>query len=323
MEKERLSWLDVLKGIGIILVVMGHIYSNSIIFNWLYSFHMPLFFFAAGCVYKNRSVYIDIKRRIQTIVVPYFSFGFINLIYWYFIEKRFRNSSMGLRENIFGLLFGQYDYLDFNVHLWFLPCFFTTVVLFNFLYNKLGEKITYIIVILMSILYIFIPIPKLFWGIDLSFKYMAFYAVGVSSQKILKKNNVNNRNNKASQSIIAIILLIINFCLSYWGLTTGIMWFITAQIGVIGVTISSLIINKNKLLEYLGKISLIILCMHGPIYRIVIKITSVILNINSDIIRTNLFYAVFIVLVTILICSAVYNIVIRTVPWMVGKKNNM
>ena len=31
MEKERLSWLDVLKGIGIILVVMGHIYSNSII----------------------------------------------------------------------------------------------------------------------------------------------------------------------------------------------------------------------------------------------------------------------------------------------------
>lgn len=44
MEKERLSWLDVLKGIGIILVVMGHIYSNSIIFNWLYSFHMPLFF---------------------------------------------------------------------------------------------------------------------------------------------------------------------------------------------------------------------------------------------------------------------------------------
>lgn len=67
----------------------------------------------------------------------------------------------------------------------------------------------------MSILYIFIPIPKLFWGIDLSFKYMAFYAVGVSSQKILKKLMLIYRNNKASQSIIAIILLIINFCLSY------------------------------------------------------------------------------------------------------------
>ena len=34
---ERLSWLDVLKGIGIILVAIGHIYSNRTVFNWLYS----------------------------------------------------------------------------------------------------------------------------------------------------------------------------------------------------------------------------------------------------------------------------------------------
>ena len=53
---ERLSWLDVLKGIGIILVAIGHIYSNRTIFNWLYSFHMPLFFLAAGWVYKEKPV---------------------------------------------------------------------------------------------------------------------------------------------------------------------------------------------------------------------------------------------------------------------------
>lgn len=47
-QAERLPWLDVLKGIGIILVAIGHIYHNQVIFNWLYSFHMPLFFFAAG-----------------------------------------------------------------------------------------------------------------------------------------------------------------------------------------------------------------------------------------------------------------------------------
>lgn len=64
MEKERLSWLDVLKGIGIILVVMGHIYSNSIIFNWLYSFHMPLFFFAAGCVYRYKEENSDYSSTI-------------------------------------------------------------------------------------------------------------------------------------------------------------------------------------------------------------------------------------------------------------------
>ena len=30
---ERLSWLDVLKGIGIILVVIEHAYSNRTVFN--------------------------------------------------------------------------------------------------------------------------------------------------------------------------------------------------------------------------------------------------------------------------------------------------
>ena len=95
---------------------------------------------------------------------------------------------------------------------------------------------------------------------------MAFYAVGVSSQKILKKinvNNVNNRNNKASQSIIAIILLYNKFLfIILWiNYRNNVVYYST--IGAIGVTISSLIINKNRLLEYLGKISLIILCMHG------------------------------------------------------------
>lgn len=36
MKTSRLLWLDIMKGIGIILVVVvGHISSNKIIFNWL------------------------------------------------------------------------------------------------------------------------------------------------------------------------------------------------------------------------------------------------------------------------------------------------
>ena len=124
MKTSRLSWLDIMKGLGIILVVVGHISSNKIIFNWLYSFHMPLFFFAAGWVYKKKQFFIDIKRRIQTIVIPYFSFGLVILIYWQLIERKFRYSNMSFTKALFGLLSGEYNYLDFNVHLWFLPCFF-------------------------------------------------------------------------------------------------------------------------------------------------------------------------------------------------------
>ena len=52
---ERISWLDTLKGIGIVLVVIGHIYTNQSIFNWLYSFHMPLLFLRqGGCTKKKQ-----------------------------------------------------------------------------------------------------------------------------------------------------------------------------------------------------------------------------------------------------------------------------
>ena len=140
---------------------------------------MPLFFLAAGWVYKEKSVLIDIKRRIQTIVVPYFSFGLLVLLYWQVIERRFRNSDMSFMDSLLGLFSGCYDNLDFNVHLWFLPCFFVTVALFNILVNLGGKKIAYIVSALMSLIYVVLPMPELFWGLNRVFKYIGFYAVGV------------------------------------------------------------------------------------------------------------------------------------------------
>lgn len=43
-EQSRADWIDVLKGIGIILVVIGHVNTNGFLVQWLYTFHMPLFF---------------------------------------------------------------------------------------------------------------------------------------------------------------------------------------------------------------------------------------------------------------------------------------
>ena len=225
-KTSRIQYIDILKGIGIILVVIGHIYKNQNIFNWIYSFHMPIFFFAAGWLYKERSVYIDIKRRIQTIVIPYFCFGLLTLLYWQLIERRFRDSEMSFGWSVFGLIFGQYDYLDFNVHLWFLPCFFTIVVFYNVLVKMSGEygrRIALIVSTIMSSIYIILPIPSLPWGIDRVFKFIGFYAVATvcASFRIDEKIRMIR---KPIGFIIAAVLLAINFLLSYNDLDTGLMW---------------------------------------------------------------------------------------------------
>ena len=312
---ERLSWLDVLKGIGIVLVATGHIYSDRTVFNWLYSFHMPLFFLAAGWVYKEKPILTDIKRRIQTIVVPYFSFGLLVLIYWQVIERRFRDSDMSFMDALFGLFSGCYDNLDFNVHLWFLPCFFVTVVLFNILVNLGGKKIAYIVAALMSLVYVVLPMPELPWGINRVFKYIGFYAVGV----FLAGRKTKTADKKMGTGIATTVLIAVNFLLSYLNLTTGIMWFVTALIGVAGMAWMAQLINENNILQYFGRISLIVLCVHGPVYRIVVKIVSIPLHMGTDEVRENFLLAMLVVIVTMAICSLGYEVIIKIAPWMVGK----
>ena len=313
---ERLSWLDVLKGIGIILVVIGHVYSNRTVFNWLYSFHMPLFFLAAGWVYKEKSVLIDIKRRIQTIVVPYFSFGLLVLLYWQVIERRFRNSDTSFMDSLLGLFSGCYDNLDFNVHLWFLPCFFVTVAFFNILVNLGGRKFAYIAVVLMSLVYVVLPMPELPWGINRVFKYIGFYAVGVFLAG--RETKIADRN--VGTGVAAVVLLTVNFFLSLYNLTTGLMWFVTALIGVTAMILISQFINENKILQYFGRISLIVLCIHSPVYRIVVKIVSIPLHMGTDAVRGNILLAMIVVAITMIICSVAYEVVVRIAPLMIGKK---
>lgn len=62
---NRLLYLDSLRGFAILLVIVGHLiqfnYNDGLlnpIFNIIYSFHMPLFFFLSGC---TRNIYESIK----------------------------------------------------------------------------------------------------------------------------------------------------------------------------------------------------------------------------------------------------------------------
>lgn len=95
---------------------------------------------------------------------------------------------------------------------------------------------------------------------------------------------------------------------------------VTAFIGVVAVILISQLVNENKILQYLGRISLIVLCIHGPVYRIVVKIVSISLHMGTDVVRENFLLAMVVVVFTMAICSMAYEVVVRVAPWMVGKK---
>ena len=85
----RKCYVDYVKAIGIILVVMGHINfanSNFGIKEWIYAFHMPLFFFATGLVIKEAKLDKNFfVKKFKTLMIPYFIWGMI------YFQLSFRN----------------------------------------------------------------------------------------------------------------------------------------------------------------------------------------------------------------------------------------
>lgn len=55
MGSKRLDWIDIAKGIAIILVIVGHTVPNpSPLRHAIFSFHMPVFFILAGYTFRPK-----------------------------------------------------------------------------------------------------------------------------------------------------------------------------------------------------------------------------------------------------------------------------
>lgn len=82
MEKNRITYLDNLKGFAIILVILGHIiqmwydsdFTHNKVWLYIYSFHMPLFMFISGYItgiYSNKlSILQFSKKRFIQLIIP-------------------------------------------------------------------------------------------------------------------------------------------------------------------------------------------------------------------------------------------------------------
>ena len=82
---KRVEWIDIAKGYGILCVIIGHLPLPFFraLRGEIYTFHMPLFFFLSGCVFSvNKYNFKEfLKRKIKTIVVPYFALGIPMIIF--------------------------------------------------------------------------------------------------------------------------------------------------------------------------------------------------------------------------------------------------
>lgn len=133
-KNERLDYMDFAKGIGILLVVLGHnLQGIPYMTSWIYTFHMPLFFVISGYLEEHKSQkgirQKDFKAyfisKLSALMWPYFTFSVVNLV-WLVVF----NLVMGVTpEDAFAVIaFKMVSTYGYRA-LWFLPAiFFASVI---------------------------------------------------------------------------------------------------------------------------------------------------------------------------------------------------
>lgn len=325
---KRIEWIDIAKGIGIILVVIGHISQIKVLNDIIYSFHMPLFFMISGFFHKDKNDFI--KHKLHTIIIPYIFFSTLTFIYWFFIESKFRDQQVSLKYffNIFIACGGEKNY-PYNAPMWFLPCLFMTEVFFNFV-QKFGKKYTNIIIVILGIVGYFYP--KIFYFrmpfcLDVMMVAICFYYIGFMVRPIM--NQINNISLKKSFkiSVGATILIVLTAFLAVFENGANMnelkynnifLFYFTALLG----SISTMILSMNfrsKIIKNIGKNSLIIMCIHEPVKRVAIVVCSKLLKIDSETIRMTWEGIVIVTIVTFVTMIPIIYVVKKFFPKVLGR----
>lgn len=167
---NRYDWLDISKGIGIVLVVIGHVAEGLLqaglpdgesLHPWIqfiYSFHMPLFFIISGYLFspsyeKNPGKFIPSK--LKSLVYPYLLWSVLQTGIEIFLSK-YTNKGIGMEE-LYSILWQP------RAHFWYLHALFIISLINFFASQMLGKK-----------------------GIGLSFMVWAIFASGLLSVELLK-----------------------------------------------------------------------------------------------------------------------------------------
>ena len=157
--KKRLDYLDMTKGLGMILVLIGHLQGDSIftfspyiqpLCVFIFSFHMPMFFIVSGILLAIKNDEVKplkevAKSRFRGIMIPYLWFSLFYLIVVVAALIKGEIAVQTLYLNIWYVISGY----GMNV-LWFLPALYLGELLFILLRRRIRDHIPFITVVVLS-----------------------------------------------------------------------------------------------------------------------------------------------------------------------------
>lgn len=128
--KERIVWLDYGKTIAIYLVVLAHTALYKPAEGFIYTFHMPFFFFMSGYLfsYSKYPSYMEfVKRRFRQLLVPYVVINMITYLLWLLVLRNVGSDAgenVGALSPLMAAVTVNATEMVHDVPLWFLAALF-------------------------------------------------------------------------------------------------------------------------------------------------------------------------------------------------------
>lgn len=286
--------LDFLKGIGIVLVVLGHCfttaletkyYSIRLLKEFIYTFHMPLFFIVSGYLQGLRPYSIDklskfSLHQIRKLFLPYIAWSLVLYIFYYILNSV---NIITIQENIrLNPIYLIYDILTYNIRtgnvLWFvyILCIISIVsYIFHNLVNRRGSNIVFLIAVLflgiLANMYFQdeLFVLKRFLVMWIYYEVGAFIGIHIKGINI-KANNTGN---------VILIALYPPIYILYFKTNSIITYGLKVLCALLAVYILySLSRYSNcwiyRILSYLGKQTSYIYYLHNP-YIVLVLVTGI------------------------------------------------
>lgn len=315
--ENRINYLDNIKGFAIILVVLGHSYSNTnILTNWLNAFHMPLFFVVSGfLIAYNKKLEYKLSKKIKSIMIPYIVFslvlgGFIGVL-------RYQSDICELLIYMKNVLFLIVTLQGYSV-CWFLACLFVSEIIFIFLLRNTNKFRTYIFI---SIYIVSIILPNnIFYPVSRILLATFYLYLGY----VLNNINKIEKINLFYYFILVLIHMYLcnlngSITVMTMNLNSKILFIVSSILGILLVwgLFKMYISNEMKFLTYFGKNSIIIMLTH-VIFIEIIKLLDYKINLGI----CNLGYAEGIIVTQIVLLLEIPTIFImnKYFYYLFGKK---
>ena len=150
MGKNRIAYIDTAKAFAIILMVVGHTSIPKVLSDWIWSFHMPFFFFVSGMTtnWQKRKMPEFVGTRVRALLIPFLCYSIINYEVFLIINDNLQIGGGNWLDYLIQILSQGWG----GIALWFVPVFLVVLIIIKLILDYEKRWLVYSSIVLCSLL---------------------------------------------------------------------------------------------------------------------------------------------------------------------------